>query len=112
MTFFDENPMHLPADAKYFFDVAVICIAVRESLGGEYEDIWDLEGILEPRPYVIHFYKDCDELFQPQNNWEMDIYHHCVVEVSDSLGVSFYSTYDSDEEYDGEFVDPDDFWRF
>lgn len=115
MGFFDVNPMEMPFDAQYYFDVCVINIAVRESLNGEFEDIWDLSGVLEPRPYVIHFFQDEDDAFDEDRDWDVEIYHHCVLEVSDSLGVSFFTTDSSDidvEEEFGDYADPDDFWRF
>lgn len=103
----------MPADGQYYFDVCVINVAVRESLQQEMDEIWDLSGILEPRPYVFHFFTDMDCTFEEGRDWDIEVEHHCVVEVSDSLGVSFFVTDASDDEFEnGDYADPNDFWRF
>lgn len=113
MSFFDNNPLEMPFDGQYYFDVCVINIAVRRSLEGEFEDIWDLSGILEPRPFVYHIFLDEEDTFDEDRHWDVEVFHHCVVEVSDSLGVSFFVTDSSEMDFDdGEFAEPDDFWRF
>lgn len=115
MCFFDENPLNMPFDAQYYFNVCVINIAVRRSLGGEFEDIWDLSEITGPRPYVIHIFLDEEDTFEDDRKWDIEMMHHCIVEVSDSLGVSFYVSESTDIDLDdgcGDFFDPNDFWRF
>lgn len=113
MNFFDLDPLGAPKDAQYYFDVCVIGVAVRRSLGGEFEDIWDLRGILEPRPFVYHFFQDEEDSFEDGDKWDVMVYHHCVVEISDMLGVCFYETEASEEEFnDEEYQEPNDYWRF
>lgn len=116
--FFDVDPRDLIPDASYYFDVCVINIAVRESLGGEFQEIWDLSRILMPRPIVYHVFADDDRNFRKQERVDVEIVHHCVVEV-DGSEVSFFTTDSSemceDEDEDGnlmEMDEPNDFWRF
>lgn len=105
MNFFDINQAWAPNGEYYYFDVCVVNIAVCRSQAATFEDIWDLSGVLNARPIVYHLYLD------DMNS--INIYHHCVVAVNESLGVSFFETDLSEGgDKDGEFADPDDLWRF
>lgn len=112
--FFDINPLGMPRNAQYYFDVCVINIAVRRSLTHMFEDIWDLSAILSPRPHVIHIFADNDEMFDRDIKYEVNIEHHCVVEVN-GTEVDFFTTDSSNyDDEDGwyDLIDMDDFWRF
>ncbi len=106
--------MYLPHDARYYFNICIIHISIRRSCGGEFEDIWDLHGLTNSRPLVYHFYVDEDENFEDNRKWSIEICHHCVLEVSDTLGVGFFRTNSSNEigEFSDNLKDFDDFWRF
>lgn len=64
--FFDIDPMALAPDATFYFNVCVINIAVRESLGGEYDEVWDLTHVTSSRPLAYHIFKDKDKTFRKQ----------------------------------------------
>ncbi len=113
----------MPNDAEYYFNILVVNIAIRESLQqGQEEvlsDIWDISCITEPRPYVVHLYTEDDSFFEEDENFIVEFYPNRAVEVSASLGVSFYDMLEEDEEddeeeFDGDIVeidDPNDLWR-
>lgn len=105
MNFFDEDPMSLPCDAQYYFNVLVRTIAVhpsvaQEVLGGQTEEVIFTEDITSPRPTVTYCYID-DELDE-DTEFEIECFPHCVVEISESLGVSWWDMLD---------FDTDDPWR-
>lgn len=112
--FFDLNPLGMPYNAQYYFDVCVINIAVRRSLAPTFEDIWDLSAVLCPRPYVVHLFADNNETFDEDMRYEVNIEHHCIVEVN-GTEIGFFTTDSSDDEDDVgwcDILDIDDFWRF
>lgn len=114
MNFFDLEPMGCPRDAVYYFNILVVNIMFSPSAGFEYEEYWDLQHILDPRPYVVHLYtEDEEEIFENGDIFEVEYFPHSVVETSQSLGVCFYDMLDEDycEDEDdwGEFYE--DFWR-
>lgn len=115
MYFFDVDPMSLPHDAQYYFDVTVINIAVRERLNGEFEDIWSLREVTSPRPIVLHIFKDDDSTFESNRNVEVEVIHHAILEVC-GTEVSFWlsdtTEIDFDDEDLGDILELDDFWRF
>lgn len=112
MQFYDEHPMHLPNDGEYYFNILVICIAISEDYADEIlpegvEDIWYCDHLTDPRPYAIHFYReDPDEMYDEEeddcNDYEISYYPHCVVELSPTLGVTWFEMLDFDTE---------DLWR-
>lgn len=113
MNFFNQGAMALPRDAQYYFNVCVINVAVRRSLESEFEDVWDLSGILDSRPFVYHFYLDDEDAFDEDEDWVIEIEHHCVVEVRSEFEISFFTTSLSDDDFISlECIKPDDLWRF
>lgn len=105
MSFFDEEPMSLPRDGQYYFNILVVCIGVSPQLMQENGfsdllDIWDIQELTEPRPKIIHIYQD--ECLDEDIEYEMTYFPHCVVEVSPSLGVSWWDMLD---------FETDDPWR-
>lgn len=116
MNIFNLAPSSMPNDAEYYFNILVVNIAVRESLQMNSDefilDIWDISHITSPRPYVIHIYTEDDEIFdeeQEEENYIIELVPNAAVEVSPSLGISFYSMFDDeDDESDIQF---EDLWR-
>lgn len=96
MNFFSEEPAHLPWDGQYYFNVLVINIGTSNAIDADEDtflDIWYIEALTCPRPIVVHLYYD-DELEEPTIT-----YHpHSVVEISPTLGVSWYSMGDIESE--------------
>lgn len=115
MYFFDIDPMFVPHDAQYFFDVCVINIAVRERLNGEFEDIWNLRELTSPRPIVWHIFKDDDSTFESNRNVDVEIVHHAILEVR-GTEISYWLAdcggLDFDDEDLNDLMKLDDFWRF
>lgn len=110
MSFFNIDPNELP-EANYFFNIFVINIAVRESaniLNKGLLDYWSIEAILEPRPYVIHFY--IDNNIPEDYDWLIESYSHCVLEIHPTLGVSWYDMIDFDT-YDPWDIDSSDLYE-
>lgn len=112
MVFYDENPMHLPNDAQYYFNILVVCIAISDEYGDEIlpsgvEDIWFCDHLTDPRPYAIHFYREeqeemYDEEIEDYNDYEIEVFPHCVIEISETLGITWFHMID---------FDTDDNWR-
>lgn len=105
MNFFDEDPMSLPCDAQYYFNILVICVAINpqcsdEILGEGIEELTYIDKITDARPCAVFLYVD-DEL-DDDIEYEMECYPHCVVEVSGQLGVSWWPMLE---------FDTDDPWR-
>lgn len=95
MSFFNENPMKLPEGANYYFNILIVNIAVRTSadiLTEGLEEYWDISTILEPRPYVIHFY--IDNNLPEDYDWQFECYPHKVLEIHPDLGISWYDMID------------------
>lgn len=113
MNIFNLDPNSMPHDAEYYFNILVVNIAVRESLqmGNEdfYTDIWDISHITDPRPYIIHLYTEDDELFEDDERYMIMLYSNTAVEVSPTLGVSFYDMFDDDDD-EGD-IQLEDLWR-
>lgn len=73
------------------------------------------------RPLVYHIFKDKDKTFRKQEQVDVEVFHHCVIEVCDGQ-VAFFTTdssemlMDDDENEDDmdlmEMEDPNDLWRF
>lgn len=114
MNIFNIPPSSMPADASYYFNVLVVNIAVKESLqfGRDeiYSDIWDTSHITDPRPFVIHLYAEDDEEFNDDENYIVELITNMAVEISESLGVSFYSMFDDEDDDEGD-IKPEDLWR-
>ena len=105
MNFFDEDPMSLPRDAQYYFNVLVRIIGIHPSLANEVlgkgiEEVCYIEDIAEPRPTITYCFTD--ESLDEDTEFEIECFPHCVVEVSQSLGVSWWDMLD---------FDTDDPWR-
>ncbi|MCM1323963.1 MAG: hypothetical protein NC218_07365 [Acetobacter sp.] len=113
MNIFNLDPTSMPKDAEYYFNILVINIAVRESLQDDkeefYTDIWYIEHITDPRPYIVHVYAEEDDFFDEDENYMIELYANMAVEISPSLGISFYDMFDGDDE-DGD-IQLDDLWR-
>lgn len=114
MNFFSENPMSMPHDAQYFFDVTIINVAVRRSKANSFESIWDTARVTNPRPVVFHIFAIDDSAFADDEKWKIDLVHHAVLEIRPTPEVSFFLTDKAREENDedGQFRDPNKFWRF
>lgn len=105
MYFFDEDPMSLPNDAQYYFNICVTTIAIHpqcaeQYLGANVEEAIYTEQITSPRPRVYYFYID-DELDEDME-YEIENFPHCVVEISKTLGVAWWEMID---------FDTNDLWR-
>ena len=106
MTFFDEDPKSLPEDAQYYFNVLVKIIAIHPDLAehvfgaDDIQEMCFIDEITSPRPSVIYCFVDDD--LDEDTEFEIECYPHCVVEISQSLGVSWWRMLD---------FDPDDPWR-
>lgn len=117
MNIFNLTPSSMPNDAEYYFNILVVNIAVRESLQFNqdefFSDIWDISHITDPRPYVIHLYAEedtiLDEEYEENENYIIELFPNVAVEVSPTLGVSFYSMFD-DEDDEGD-IQFEDLWR-
>ncbi len=101
MNFFDEDPMALPRDAQYYFNIVVRTIGVNPQyaekyLGDNVDEICFLDKLTDPRPQMFYFFID-DELDKDME-YEIESYPHCVVEVSEQLGVSWWEMIDFDTE--------------
>lgn len=89
--FFDLDPSSLPSgNNQYYFNVLVKCIALRP---GDMElpliagivDLWYIEHITDPRPWVAHFYID-----EENAKDKVEEYPHCVVEVCENGELAWY----------------------
>lgn len=101
MNFFEEDPMSLPQDGQYYFNILVKTIAINpqqaeQYLGKGIDEIVYIDQITGPRPYIFYCYID-DEL-DKDIEYEIEYIPHCVVEVSESLGVSWWEMLDFDTE--------------
>lgn len=99
MNFFDEDPMSLPRDGQYYFNILVRTIAVNPSLAKKIfpekiDEICFIGDITQPRPCVTYTFID-DEL-DDDIEFEIECHPHCVVEISQSLGVSWWDMLDFD----------------
>lgn len=71
-------------------NVCLISVAVRESLGGEFEEIWDVSRMKGDRPIAWHIFKDEDNTFDDEVRCDVDIIPHCLVMVDrDGIEVWF-----------------------
>lgn len=105
MNFFDTDPVSLPKDGQYYFNVLVMCIAINPAdaeqyLGKDVNEIQYIENLTAARPYLLYCFID-DEL-DKDTEFEIECYPHCVVEVSGQLGISWWDMLD---------FDTDDAWR-
>lgn len=115
--FFDLDPMTLPAgNPQYYFNVLVKCVALRP---GDMElplipginDLWYLEHITDPRPWIAHFYVDEDNAEDVVKE-----YPHCVIEVQNNGEVCWYpmidwetvDRWDLEEDWRSELLDDED----
>lgn len=101
MNFFDEDPMSLPRDGQYYFNILVRTIAVNprcaeQYLGKDIDEMCFIEKLTDPRPQMYYCFVD-DELDEDLD-FEIECFPHCVVEVSKSLGVSWWEMLDFDTE--------------
>lgn len=104
--------MSLPANAQYYFNIVVVTILVSQETMNELFDIdletyWSIENINEPRPYIVGIIKlneeelqDLNEEFGTEVTYTMEVYPHCVVEVDQQLGVSWFPMFDDEQELD------------
>lgn len=109
MGFYDYDPMSLPKDAQYYFNILIIQVQVpldkaEEVFGSpDITSYWNIEGVNEPRPYAVCFYTE-EELFEEEDDEfyedieiaSLYLYPHCVIEVDPNLGVSWYNMFDED----------------
>lgn len=109
MYFYDIPEHGLPKNSQYYFNIFVICVAIRPDCGleifgnSQINDIWYLDDITAARPYVYHFYVE-QELVDDEDNADFYIegYPHCVVEIQDNYNICFYEMID---------FDTDDLWE-
>ena len=101
MMFFDDNPMALPKDAIYYFNVLIIsiCLSIDQAalaLPAGVSDIWFTDSITDPRPYAIHVYVDDGrhKILSPDEDFGIDYFPHTVLEVDPHLGISWYRMID------------------
>lgn len=107
MNFFNINPNALPADAQYYFNIAVMLIyvpnseAMEELCGVDLETYWDISALTEPRPSLMGIIKVDEEayqeLFADETEYYIEVHPHCVVEVSPTLGIGWYEMFGEDE---------------
>lgn len=113
MNIFNIPPSSMPTDASYYFNVLVVNIAVKESLqygrNEFFSDIWDISHITDPRPFVVHLYAEDDNEFDDDENYIVELFANMAVEISQSLGISFYDMFD-DEDDEGD-IQLEDLWR-
>lgn len=105
MSFFDSDPNSCPRDGQYFFNILVVNIGINpnnsnQALGQGIKNLWNIQNIVEPRPYIIHIFED--EEIDDDLIFEITMIPHCVVEVSQSLGICWEHMLD---------FDTDDPWR-
>lgn len=110
LVYFYNIPEHgLPQNGQYYFNILVICIAIKpdwrlEIFGNsQINDVWYLDNITSVRPYVYHFYIE-QELINDKDNVDfyIEAYPHCVVEIRDDYNICFYEMID---------FDTDDLWE-
>lgn len=112
MSFFNINPMSLPKDAQYYFNILIIIIYVsRETMdicyGKDKELIWFLDEITEPRPTAICIcaldeeeQQQINEEYQTEVSYSIEMYPHTVLEVDPNLGIGWYPMRSGFEESD------------
>lgn len=101
MNFFNEDPDTLPIDGQYYFNILVRTIAINPLVAEQYlgkgiDEACYIEKLTDPRPQLFYCFVD-DEL-NPDIDYEIESYPHCVVEVSEQLGVSWWEMLDFDTE--------------
>lgn len=101
MSFFDEEYLALPSDGQYYFNVLVFCIGVNpnkaiEVLGRGVQEVTYIDSINDARPHAEFFF--IDETLADDVPYQIEEFQHCVVEVSEQLGVSWYEMLDFDTE--------------
>lgn len=106
MSFYDIDPMTLPADAVYYHNVLMVCIGVAPSNWKlDVEDTWYLDKLQDARPTACIFYIDedleeeTDEDGEPIK-FEITFINHCVVEVCSDNSVCWYSTQSDESDFD------------
>lgn len=110
MNFFDEDPISLPNDGQYYFNILVVCAAINPAnaeqyLGKGIDEIQYTENLTAARPYLLYCFID-DEL-DKDTEFEIECYPHCVVEVSEQLGISWWEMLDFESE-DTWRIEPED----
>lgn len=106
MSFYDIDPMTLPAEAIYYHNVLMICVAItpKNWQFDDMDEIWYLDQITSARPTAYIFYpdEDLEEEFDDEGNsieFEIELISHCVVEVCDNNSVCWYPGDDNDGEF-------------
>lgn len=98
MSFFDEDPMALPCDGQYYFNVLMINCAInprcaKEYLGEGVDSIWYMEKINEPRPYALYCYVE-PMLKDTDTDYKIEREQHCVIEISNQMSPCWYPMLD------------------
>lgn len=106
--FFDEPYLDLPEKAQYYFNILIISIAIspqyaQEIFQNKVINLWDIQGVNDPRPIAIHIYTSYH--INKDFDYEVQCIPHQVLEVNENE-ISFYEMIDYDTS-DPWRLDPD-----
>lgn len=107
MSFYNIDPMTLPAEAIYYHNVLMICVGIipENWSFNDTNEIWYLDQVTSARPTAYIFYPDeeLEEDIDDEGNpldFEITLIPHCVVEVCDNNSVRWYSTQSDEDDFD------------
>lgn len=91
MNFYDIPAEAFPKDAQFYHNVTVIVFSVAEDIWDEdFDSIWYLDQLTAPESKAILFFKEKREIINEADDWLLDYYENCIVEVDPDGTVSWY----------------------
>jgi len=98
MNFYELDPLGFPMGSQFYFNIVISTIAISYNstlLPKDVFDYWYLGGVKESRPFAIYIYRNSHA---PENEYEVETFTHCVLELDPDQTLCWYEMLDYDTE--------------